>query len=149
RMTLLQEGWDVEKTVVFGKEVAGKGRYARTMGRDPVVTVPSDIWAKVTTKLDDLRRKDLLGVQQYRIASITFARNGESAMTLTRQKDQGWSLAGGAKGDVKADTVDLLLRAVSELKALSFDDHPKETVRAALARRPALDLTLQEEADAS
>lgn len=147
RMTLLQEGWDVEKTVVFGKEVAGGGRYARTMGRDPVVSVPTDFWPKVTTRLADLRRKDLMGVQQYRVAVITFARSGGTAMTLTRQKDQGWSLTGAAKGDVKADSVDALLRAVSELKALSFDDNPKPTVRASLARRPALDLTLQEEAD--
>ncbi len=148
-MTLLQDGWDVEKTVVFGKEVTGGGRYARTLGRDPVVIVPSDFWTKVTTRLADLRRKDLLGVQQYRVAGITFARHGGAAMTLTRQKDQSWSLAGAAKGEVKADTVDTLLRSIGELKALSFDDHPKEATRVSLASRPALDLTLQEEAEAS
>src|SRR3989338_6767386 len=38
---------------------------------------------------------------------------------------------------------------ISDLKAVAFDDNPKETVRAALSRRPALDLTLQEEADTS
>ena len=149
RMTLLQEGWDVEKTVVFGKEVKGGGRYARTLGRDPVITVPADFWPKVTTRLFDLRRKDLLGVQQYRIESITFARGGGTAMTLTRQKDQTWLLAGASRGSVKSETVDTLLRAISDLKALSFDDHPKEPQRASLSRRPALDLTLQEEADAS
>ncbi|OLC54743.1 MAG: hypothetical protein AUH92_03420 [Acidobacteria bacterium 13_1_40CM_4_69_4] len=147
RMTLLQEGWDVEKTVIFGKVAPGGGRYARTLGREPVVTVPSDFWPKVTTKLSDLRRKDLLGVQQYRIESITIARNGGPATTLTRQKDQTWTLGGASKGTVKSETVDTLLRMVSDLKALSFDDNPKAQVRASLSRRPALDLSLQEETD--
>ncbi len=149
RMILLQEGWDVEKTVVFGKEVKGGGRYARTLGRDPVITVPSDFWPKVTTRLFDLRRKDLLGVQQYRIESITIARGGGPAMTLTRQKDQTWLLAGASHGGVKSETVDTLLRSISDLKALSFDDHPTKQLGASLSRHPALDLTLQEEADTS
>ena len=149
RMALFQEGWDVEKTVAFGREAPGGGRYARTIGRDPVLTVPADFWPKVTTKLFDLRRKDLLGVQQYRIESVTFARHGKPASTLTRQKDQTWALTGEIKGTVKAETADGLVRMISDLKAVAFDDNPKETVRAALSRRPALDLTLQEEADTS
>jgi len=149
RMTLLQEGWDVEKTVIFGKEAGGGGRYARTLGRDPVVTVPADFWPKVTTRLIDLRRKDLLGVQQYRIESITFARGGAPAMTLARQKDQTWALSGAAQGSVKPETADTLLRMMSDLKALSFDDNPREQARASLSRHPALDLSLQEEADAT
>jgi len=70
RLTLLQEGWDVEKTVVFGKEAPGGGRYARTIGRDPVLTVPADFWMKVTTKFFDLRRRDLLGVRDGRLKQI-------------------------------------------------------------------------------
>lgn len=147
RLVLFQEGWDVDKTVVFGKEDPGGGRWARTLGRDPVFMVPADFWPKVTTGLFDLRRKDLLGVQQYRIESATFARAGKPASTLTRQKDQTWALTGEIRGSVKSETADSFLRMVSDLKALSFDDHPTEATRAALSRRPALDLTLQEEVD--
>jgi hypothetical protein len=147
RLTLLQEGWDVEKTVAFGKEAPGGGRYARTLGRDPVLAVPADFWPKVTTKLFDLRRKDLLGVQPYRVEAITFARHGRPAATLARQKDQTWALTGAAKGSVKSETADTLLRMIGDLKAISFDDSPGESVRIVLSRRPALDLTLQEEAD--
>lgn len=149
RLVLFQEGWDLEKTVAFGREAPGGGRYARTIGRDPVFAVPADFWPKVTTRLFDLRRKDLLGVQQYRIESVTFARDGKPASTLARQKDQTWALTGEARGSVKAETADALVRMISDLKAVSFDDDPKEAIRTALSRRPALDLTLQEEADIS
>lgn len=150
RLTLLQEGWDVEKTVAFGKETEN-GRYARTLGRDPVLTVPKDFWKQVQTKVVDLRRKDLLGVSQYKIDKVTAAwgQGGAKAMTLARQKDQSWSVSGLASGSATADAADLLLRSVSELKAQAFEDRPPEALRASLARRPALELTLQEEADAS
>ncbi len=147
RLTLLQEGWDVEKSVLIGKEAPGGGRYARTLGRDPVLTVPGDFWSKVTTKFFDLRRRDLLGVQQYRVDTITLARHGGPAITLKREKDQTWTLSGASRGKLKSDSVDALLRMISDLKAVAFDDAPKESVRAALSRRPALDLTLQEETD--
>jgi len=149
RMTLLQEGWDVEKSVIFGKEAPGGGRYARTIGRDPVLTVPADFWTKVTTKFFNLRRRDLMGVQQYRIYTITLARNGHPAITLKREKDQTWTLSGASRGTLKSESVDTLLRMVSDLKAQAFDDSPKESVRTGISRRPALDLTLQEEPDAS
>jgi hypothetical protein len=149
RLTLLQEGWDVEKSVVFGKEAPGGGRYARTLGRDPVVTVAADFWPKVTTKFFDLRRRDLLGVQQYRVDTITLARDRRPALTLSRDKDQTWILGGASQGKLKSDSVDTLLRMISDLKAVAFDDSPKESVRAGILKAPALDLTLQEEADAA
>ncbi len=149
RLTLFQETWDVEKTVIFGKEAAGGGRYARTLGRDPVLTVPSDFWTKVTTKFFDLRRRDLLGVQQYRVETIALARAGQLAITLTRGKDQAWTVSGAVRGQLKSDSVDTLMRMFSDLKAVAFDDFPKETVRAGISRRPAIDVTFQEEADAT
>ncbi len=147
RLTLLQEGWDVEKTVVFGKKAEG-GRYARTIGREPVLLVPDDFWDKVTTRVRDLRRKDLIGVGEYRVEKITAARNGKQALVLSRQKDQGWAASGLAAGPVKNESVDTLLRLLAGLKAVAFEDRPSEALRASLARTPALDLTLQEEADA-
>jgi hypothetical protein len=149
RMTLLQEGWDVEKSVIFGKEAPGGGRYARTVGRDPVLTVPADFWPKVTTRFFDLRRRDLLGVQQYRVDTIIAARDSRGAITLKREKDQTWKLSGASQGTLKSESVDTFLRMVSDLKAVAFDDSPKESVRAGISRRPALDLTLQEETDAA
>jgi len=149
RMVLLQDGWDVEKTVEFGREAAGGGRYARTVGRDPVLTIPADFWTKVTTKFFDLRRRDLLGVQQYRVETITLARHGKPALTLQRGKEQDWTVSGGAQGTLKSESVDTLLRMISDLKALAFDDNPKESVRAGVLKEAALDVTLQEEADAT
>jgi len=149
RMTLLQEGWDVEKSVILGKEAPGGGRYARTVGRDPVLTVPADFWPKVTTRFFDLRRRDLLGVQQYRVDTITAARGRRGAITLKREKDQTWKLSGDSQGTLKSESVDTFLRMVSDLKAVAFDDSPKESVRSGISRGPALDLTLQEEPDAA
>jgi len=149
RMVLLQDGWDVEKTVEFGKEAAGGGRYARTLGRDPVLTVPADFWTKVTTKFFDLRRRELLGVQQYRVETVVLARHGRPAITLQRGKDQDWTVSGGAQGTIKSESADTLLRMVSDLKALAFDDNPKESVRSGVLKEAALDLTLTEESDAA
>ena len=146
RMTILQEGWDVEKTVLVGKTKDGS-LFARTVGRDPVLTIPKDFWEKVATKVSDLRRKEILGVGQYRIDTITASRDGRPAVVLTRQKDGSWTLTGSAKGSVKADSMDTFLRLLGSLKALSWNDRPAEAARAALARKPALDLTLHEEAE--
>ncbi|HEX9426537.1 MAG TPA: DUF4340 domain-containing protein [Candidatus Polarisedimenticolia bacterium] len=147
-MTLLQEGWDVEKTIQFGKAADGT-IYARLLGRDPILSVPSDFWEKLNTKLADLRRKEILGLSQYRLETITATSAGKTPVTLTRQKDGGWTLAGAVSGTPKADTVDLLLRHLGALKSKLFDDRPAETLRASLARSPALELTLQEEPDAA
>jgi len=149
RLTLLQEGWDVEKSVILGKEAPGGGRYARTAGRDPVLTIPADFWTKVSTRLFDLRRRDLLGVQQYRVDTITLTRSGRPSVSLRREKDQTWTLSGASQGTLKTESVDALLRMISDLKAQSFDDSPKESVRAGISRSPALDLLLQEETDAA
>ncbi len=147
-VTLLQEGWDADKTVVFGKTANGK-LYARVLGRDPVLSVPGDFWEKLNTKIPDLRRKEVLGLSQYRLDTITAARAGKPTLVLTRQKEGGWSLSGPGSGIVKADSADLLLRHLGALKAQSFEDRPDESLRGALARSPALELTLHEEADTS
>ncbi len=147
RLSLLQEGWDVEKTILFGK-ATGENRYARPIGRDAVLEVPGDIWEKIGTRLDDLRRKDLLGVGQYRVQTVTAIRPGQESLTLTREPDGSWDATGLATGKVKADTMDTLLRHVSALKATRFNDRPTEADRTRLLRHPALDLTLAEEAPA-
>jgi uncharacterized protein DUF4340 len=148
RLTLLQEGWDVEKTVLFGRTPDGS-LHARTLGRDPIVAIPKDFWNKVSLGVPGLRRNDLLGVGQYRLETITAARKGRPALVMTRQKDGTWKLTGAATGSVKSPDLDILLNTLGALKAESFDDHPAETLRASLARSPVLELTLQEEADSS
>lgn len=158
RLTILQEGWDVEKSVLIGGRVgkdgkagasAEAGRYARTVGRDPVITIPGDFWEKVVTRVADLRRKEILALNRYRIETITAARNGGAALVLTRQKDGTWSVSGLASGSVKGESVDGLLGPLSQAKPISYNDHVTEAQRAGLSRKPVLDLTLQEEADAA
>ncbi len=146
RLTILQEGWDAEKSILVGRETAG-GRYVKASGRDAVMVVPADFWPKLKPAAGDLRRKDLLGLSQYRVESITAGRAGKPALVLARQKDKTWKASGLSAGTVKADTVEALLRTLAELKAQSFDNHPAEALRASLARSPALDLTLQQEPD--
>ena len=148
RMTILQEGWDVEKRILIGRTKDGS-LYARTEGRDPILAIPKDFWEKVATKVDDLRRKEIFALGQYRVATLTAARAGRPALVLTRQKEGGWIVSGAATGTVKAETADTLLRDLGALKARSFDDRPSEAVRASLSKRPALELTVQEEAEAS
>lgn len=145
-ITLRQEGWDSDKTAVFGKTADGR-LYARVQGRDPVLSVPVDFWEKLNTTIADLRRKEILGLSQYGLDTITAARPGKATLVLTRQKEGGWSLSGPGSGTVKADSADLLLRHLGALKARTFEDRPDESLRRALALTPALELTLHEEAD--
>jgi hypothetical protein len=144
RMTLAQDGKEGTQTLLFGRQ-DGAERYARVVGHDPIVAIPGDIFSKVASGLPELRRREALGVSQFRVQSLSVARQGGEALVLNRQKDGSWLATGLAKGPVKGETVDGLLHALGELKPTAFDDHPAAAATAALASRPALDLTLEEE----
>jgi hypothetical protein len=146
RVTILQEGWDTAKTIEFGAEADGS-RQARTVGKESIVALLPDFWTKLTAPVGDLRRKDVLGVGQYRVRSVSASRNGGPALVLTKGAESTWNAAGLAKGPVKYDSVDLLLRRLSDVKALAFEDRPTDAQKQALAAKPALDLTLEEEPD--
>jgi hypothetical protein len=146
RVTLLQEGWDTAKTIEFGAEEAG-ARQARTVGKDGIVALLPEFWSKLTAPAGDLRRKDVLGVGQYRVRSLTASRDGGPALVLTKGAENVWNATGLATGPVKYDSVDLLLRRLSDVKAVAFEDHPTEAQKNAFAGKPPLDLTLEEEPD--
>ena len=147
RVTILQEGWDTAKTIEFGAATPDGGRLARAVGRDAIVTVLADFWGKLTAPVADLRRKDVLGVGQYRVRSVTASRDGGPALVLTKGAESAWTASGLAQGPVKYDSVDLLLRRLSDVKAVAYDDRPTEAARQALSAKPPLDLVLEEEPD--
>jgi hypothetical protein len=146
RVTILQEGWDTAKTIEFGAEEGG-ARQARTVGKEGIVALLPDFWTKLTAPAGDLRRKDVLGVGQYRIRSVSAAVDGGPALVLTKGAENTWNATGFATGTVKYDSIDLLLRRLSDVKAVAFEDHPTEAQKNALAAKPHLDLTLEEEPD--
>ncbi|MCZ6697258.1 MAG: DUF4340 domain-containing protein [Acidobacteria bacterium] len=141
RLTVLQEGWSEPRTIEFGAATED-ARYLRVSGRDPVVQVSDDIWDKVQTRLFDLRRKDLLGMSQYDIETMTASRTGEAAVLLARMEDRQWEASGRVSGIVSDDIVDALVRVLGTARAVGFIDEPPEQLRAALASRPVLDLTI-------
>jgi hypothetical protein len=146
RVTILQEGWDTAKTIEFGAEEGG-ARQARTVGKDGIVALLPEFWSKLTAPAGDLRRKDVLGLGQYRIRSVSAARDGGPALVLTKGAENIWNATGLATGPVKYDSVDLLLRRLSDVKAVTFEDHPTEAQKRAFAAKPPLDLALEEEPD--
>jgi len=147
RVTLLQEGWDTAKTIEFGAATPDGARQARAVGKDAIVTLLPEFWSKLTAPVFDLRRKDVLGVGQYRIRALTASRDGGPALVLTKGAENAWTAGGLATGPVKNDAIDLLLRRLSDVKAVAFDDHPAEAQRRALSLKPPLDLVLEEEPD--
>ena len=147
RVTILQEGWDTAKTIEFGATTSDGGRLARAVGRDAIVALLPEFWSKLTAPATDFRRKDVLGVGQYRVRSVTASRDGGPALVLTKGAENVWNATGAAQGPVKYDSVDLLLRRLSEVKAVSFDDRPADALRQALSAKPPLDLVLEEEPD--
>ncbi|HYV18423.1 MAG TPA: DUF4340 domain-containing protein [Verrucomicrobiae bacterium] len=146
RVTLLQEGWDAAKTIEFGAE-EDKARQARAVGKDGIVALLPEFWSKLTAPATDLRRKDVLGVGQYRVRSLTASIDGGPALVLSKGAENTWNATGLAQGTVKYDSVDLLLRRLSDVKAVAFEDHPTEAQKNAFAAKPPLDLTLEEEPD--
>jgi hypothetical protein len=147
RVTLLQEGWDTAKTIEFGAATPDGARQARAVGKDAIVTLLPEFWSKLTAPVFDLRRKDVLGVGQYRIRALTASRDGGPMLVLTKGAENAWTAGGLATGPVKYDSIDLLLRRLSDVKAVAFDDHPAEAQRQALSAKPPLDLVLEEEPD--
>jgi uncharacterized protein DUF4340 len=148
RMTLMQEGWDATRTVEFGTGKADE-HASRTVGRDAIVTIPTEFWPKASVALLDLRRRDVLGLSQYRLRSISVARAGGQALVMEKGDEGKWKVSGLATGTVAFDTVDALVRAIAGIKATSFDDAPAGTLTAALAANPAIDATFEQEPDAA
>ena len=146
RVTLLQEGWDTTKTIEFGSEADGK-RNARAVGRDAVIAILPDFWTKLTTPVTDLRRKEVLGLGQYRIRSITAYRGDGEPLVLTKGKESNWTAGGRATGEVKYDSVDQWLRSLGDIKAVAWGDKPDAKATTPPAGKPPLDLTLEEEPD--
>jgi len=148
RLTLLQEGWDTARTVELGAGKDGE-RHARTVGRDAVVSITPEFWPKANVALFDLRRRDALGLSQYRLRSISIARDGGRALVLEKGDEGNWKVSGLATGMVKFDSVDALVRSIAGVKAVAFDDHPSKALEASLAGRPAIDATFEQEPDAA
>lgn len=148
RMTLLQEGWDAARTVEFAAGKDGE-RAARTVGREAIVTIPADFWPKAGVALFDLRRRDVLGLSQYRLRSISIARSGGPALVMEKGEEGKWKVSGLATGTVTFDTIDTLVRAIAGVKALAFDDAPARQLEASIAANPAIDATFEQEPDSS
>jgi hypothetical protein len=144
RMTVQEEGWETGKTVWFGATVDG-ARASRVDAEGPVVAVTETFWPKVTTALFDLRRKDVLALNRYRLRGVTVTRQSGEPLILRQSEGDAWAASGLVDGTVANSSVELLLAHFSDLKATAFMDRPSEGQREALSRRPALDLSLEEE----
>jgi len=147
RVAVLQEGWDAAKVVAFGKEKDGQ-RCARNLGRASIVMVNSDIWPKVTTSIADLRRKEAVGLSQYRLTSISVKEADGPPLVLTRGKESTWTVTGRATGTVRSDSVDNFSRALAGVRAVAFDDHPARALVDGLLAHPAVEIVLEQEPDA-
>ncbi|HUD72971.1 MAG TPA: DUF4340 domain-containing protein, partial [Dongiaceae bacterium] len=147
RVAVLQEGWDAAKLVAFGKEKYGQ-RCARNLGRASIVMVNSDIWPKVTTSIADLRRKEAVGLSQYRLTSISLKEGDGPALVLTRGKESTWNVTGKATGTVRSDSIDNFSRALAGIRAVTFDDHPARPLVDGLLAHPAVEIVLEQEPEA-
>jgi hypothetical protein len=145
KVTLLQDGWDTPKTIEFGSETDGK-RNARALGKDAVLAILPDFWSKLQTPAADLRRKEILGLSQYRVRSITAYRGADQPLVLTKGKEGNWIASGRATGEVKYDSVDKWLRSLGDIKAVAWASSP-DAKEATPPGKPPLDLTLEEEPD--
>ncbi len=83
-----EQGKDSWKTLELGKK-EDDGYLARTTDRTPVFSVKTDLYDKLNQKLWEFRDKNVVDVEQDRVAQLTFKR-ADAEIVLKRQEDGKW-----------------------------------------------------------
>jgi hypothetical protein len=117
--------------------------YAKIGGEDPVFTVAKSSFTDASPKLMDLRDKQLAKVDIARCRKIEVGLpKGNESFTLTK-KGPNWEYADGTIAE--AALVDDLLKAVRDLKAVSFES--KESIFGINTDRPRAKVTVTQEGE--
>jgi hypothetical protein len=83
-----EQGKDSWKTLELGKK-EDDGYLAHTTERTPVFTVKTEVYDKLNQKLWEFRDKNVVDVEQDRVAELTFKR-ADTEIVLKRQDDGKW-----------------------------------------------------------
>jgi hypothetical protein len=123
RVVLSGEEWKGEKELRFGKTEGGS-LYTLHPSTGALVRVPGTVAAKLKLSAAELRKKEILPLSRWEISRLRIGGLGAAPLDLQRKDDREWTRASPAPGTVSDESVDLLLRDLSDLKADSFDDRP-------------------------
>ena len=118
---------------------ADQNCYVRHLPSDSVYTVQQALKAAVAKSLLDLRDKAVLPFQVESVARIMFNRRG-GRIVMDRQANGEWTISSPSQGLAAADTVNSLLRAVSQVSATRFHDDPGDLAQYGL-RPPQSEIT--------
>jgi len=123
RVVLSGEEWKGEKELRFGKAEGGS-LYTLHPSTGALVRVPDTVATKLKLSASDLRKKEVLPLSRWEISRLRISGLGATPLDLQRKDDREWTRASPAPGMVADESVDLLLRDLSDLKADSFEDRP-------------------------
>jgi uncharacterized protein DUF4340 len=123
RVVLSGEEWKGEKELRFGKSEGGS-LYTLHPSTGALVRVPDTAAAKLKLTAAELRKKEVLPLSRWEISRLRISGLGAAPLDLRRKDDREWTRASPAPGTLSDESVDLLLRDLSDLKADSFEDRP-------------------------
>lgn len=124
RIALSGEEWSGEKAVEFGKP-AGGSMVAIRPDSGELVKVPDSLEAKLKDPIASFRKKDVLPVGRFEVERFRIAGLTPKPLLLERKDDTHWERLSPAQTVLEDESVDLLLRNLTDLKAENFVDSPR------------------------
>jgi hypothetical protein len=134
RVVLASEEWEGERVLEFGNTTSGSVLALRP-GSGELVKVPDAAQQKWKGGADRFRRKEVLPFSRWDVAKLRIEGLPGGPLELVRGEESGWIRQAPVGAALPEDPVDLLLRNLSDLKAVEFLDRPgSDLARYGLAR---------------
>ena len=140
RVRLHGEEWKNDPELAFGETDSGS-LFAIHPSSGALVKVPDSIEAKLKTSAKDLRRKEILPFAQWDLGRFRITGAAPQPIELKRNAESGWERISPAPGPA-GDSVDQLLKDLSDLKAEDFVDRPTRNLSAYGLQPPGVKLEL-------
>ncbi len=124
RVLLSGEEWPGEKEMAFGNGASGSISALRP-GTGELIQVSDSVDSKLKSGAEALRKKDLLPFSRYQISRVRITGIEPGPLALEEKKEGGWRRTEPSPADLDEDSVDLLLRNLTDLKADGYLDRPE------------------------
>ncbi len=117
------EEWKSDPELSLGAADAGS-LYAIHPESGALVKISDSVEPKLKSTPMDLRRKDLMPMQRWDLAGLRITGALPAALELKRKGEKEWDRVSPAPGILPDESVDTLLRSLTDLKAEGFLDKP-------------------------
>jgi len=122
KVSLHGEEWKTDPELSLGLAEGG-GLYALHPETGALVKVSDSIEVKLKSSPADLRKKDLMPMQRWDLAGLRIT-GASPSLELKRKGEKEWDRIAPNPGVLPDESVDILLRSLTDLKAEEFLDKP-------------------------